>query len=87
MFEALRKFTLALAACIFEYVYEGCEILEKEERPWWRKWIGIRRETEWGEKKRIALEAYWWLQIVRLREAVELEAWEGIRIVREQVDA
>jgi len=75
------------AAYILEYAYEGYEILEEEYRPWWRRWIGIRGKTDLGTRKRVALEAYWWLQIVRLREEGKLDAWEGIRIVREQIDA
>src|SRR5262245_4467373 len=75
------------AACILEYAYEGLGMLEEKERPWRQKLLGIRGKGNWKEEKQIALEAYWWLQIVRLREEGKLDAWEGIRIVREQVDA
>jgi hypothetical protein len=74
-------------ACIFEYVYEGYEILENEESPWRQKMLGIRGGGRWKERKRVALDTYWRLQIGRLRVEGKLEAWEGIRIVREQVDS
>jgi hypothetical protein len=75
------------AACVFEYAYEGYKTLNKVDRPLWQMWLGIRRKGKWEEKEQIALEAYWWLQIVRLREEGKLDAWEGIRIVKEQVDS
>jgi hypothetical protein len=75
------------AACVFEYSYEGQVTLEKEERPWWQRLLRIRGKVNWEAGKQIALEGYWWLQIVRLREEGKLDAWEGIRIVREQVDS
>jgi len=34
--------------------------------------------------QQMILETYWWLKITMLREAGELPAWEGIRIVRER---
>ena len=39
----------------------------------------LKKREEW------AYEAYWWLQIVMAREEGKLPAWEGIQIVREQV--
>jgi len=36
-------------------------------------------------QKLIVRDAYWRLQIVRLREEGKLDGWEGIRIVREQI--
>jgi hypothetical protein len=75
------------AACVFEYSYEGHVMLEKVERPWWQRLLRIRGKVNWEAGKQLALEAYWWLQIVRLREEGKLDAWEGIRIVRERVDS
>src|SRR5262249_3484849 len=75
------------AVSIFEYAYEGYGMLEEEARPWWRRLLGFRGKGNWEEEKQIMLKSYWWLQIVRLREEGKLEAWEGIRIVREQVDS
>jgi hypothetical protein len=75
------------AACIYEYIYNSFVILEKKGRPWWRRLLRNREKGNWKEEKQIALDAYWWLQIVRLREEGNLDAWEGIRIVREQVDS
>jgi hypothetical protein len=86
-FIEMRAAQRRYAACIFEYAYEGYGMLEKEERSWWQRLLGIRGKGNWEERKQMALEAYWWLQIVRLREAGELPAWEGIRIVRERVDS
>lgn len=74
------------AAYIIEYAYEGYEMLEKVKRPWWQRLLRMPGEVNWEEVKQIALEVYWWLQIVRLRVEGKLEAWEGIRIVSEQVD-
>jgi len=71
MSEALRKFILAPAAQIR---LAGGLYLNS-------------RKTFWEMQKQVALEAYWWLQIVRLSEAGEWPAWEGIRIVREQIDS
>lgn len=75
------------AARILEFAYEGYEMLDKEKRHWWRRLLGIRGKDGWEKEKKIVLEAFWWLQIVRLREAGKLPAWEGIRIVRDQADS
>ena len=37
------------------------------------------------KEKQKRFEAYWWLQTVMAREEGKLPAWEGIQIVREQV--
>jgi hypothetical protein len=38
-----------------------------------------------GEARRIASNIYWWLHLLEAREAGQIPAWEGIRIVAEQV--
>jgi hypothetical protein len=53
--------------------------------PMWRWLYKIRPWLDSPADKRTVSDAYWWVQIVRAREAGQLLAWEGIRIVREQV--
>jgi hypothetical protein len=52
------------------------------------RWGQPHREAEPTEKeKQEVLHTYWWLQIMMAREEGRLPAWEGIRIVGEQVPA
>jgi hypothetical protein len=81
MRDAQRRFV----SHVFKYAYEGYEVLTDNERPGLQKWLRIARKGRWEDGKKIALEAHWWLQIVRARESGKLPAWEGIRIVREQI--
>jgi Predicted NTPase (NACHT family) len=81
--QAYRRYVLQL----MEYAYLGYEELEKLDRPALGKRFSRRRRVSESlpEFKQIVLELYWWLQIVQAREEGKLPAWEGIRIVCEQV--
>jgi hypothetical protein len=71
------------AAYLVEYVVMGYEMLEKEERTWWQR---LRSKTSYQWEKHELAKLYTWLQIVIAREAGQLPAWEGIRVVRERED-
>jgi hypothetical protein len=66
-------------------------------RPWWQLWWQFWKQpspkveqadyleveqTDYLEKEQNILENYWQLKIIEAREAGELPAWEGIRLVR-----
>jgi len=66
-------------------------------RPWWQLWWQFWKQpspkveqtdyleveqTDYSEKEQNILELYWRLKITEAREAGELPAWEGIRLVR-----
>jgi hypothetical protein len=71
-----RRYAALLLAC----AWEGYGLLQKE-----RGWRPFQRSpSPYAEERQIVQEAYWWLQIVLAREAGELSAWEGIRLVRER---
>ena len=67
-----------------EYVYEELQLSGKRERPWWKPWCRFRRSMDDTERlKQEVLDLYWSIRIVQAREAEELPALEGIRLVRE----
>ncbi len=45
-------------------------------------WIGLNELEKEKTKEQNILERYWQLKIIEAREAGELPAWEGIRLVR-----
>ncbi len=57
-----------LAMLIAEYVYQGSETMENPD----------------PKTQQAALELYWYYRVIQAREAGELPAWEGIRLVRER---
>ena len=85
---ACRKYL----AEILQLAYVGYELWESLE-PGSRvaDWVMFWRREPAGDsirkQKQSVLDLYWWLRIVIARETGELPAWEGIRFVREQVDA
>ena len=69
-------------AQLFEQLYSDPSSAEGERRSW-RFYL-----APWGEQHTVNTretysKAFWWLQIVTVREEGKLPAWEGIRIVRE----
>jgi len=70
---------------VFEYIYVQCE--KFKELPQGRQMLKRRFDASdsISHLQQATLELYWWLQIVQAREEGKLPAWEGIRIVREQV--
>lgn len=85
MRQAQRRYTLRL----LEFAYIGFEELNRMDvPPWWQRLLRRRREDKSiAEAQQDTLDLYWWLQIVLAREEGKLPAWEGIRIVRESVQA
>lgn len=73
------------AAQIFAYAYQGYDLLKSEGRIWSQKMRGAK--SDYDTSQQIVLQAYWWMQILLLREEGKLPAWEGIRIVRERKQA
>jgi hypothetical protein len=73
----MRRAWRVYAAHICTYAWVGYGMLEKQ------LWLP-RGRANYTEEKQLMQDTYWWLQIVLMREAGELPAWEGIRIVREQ---
>jgi energy-coupling factor transporter ATP-binding protein EcfA2 len=79
-----RRVSRNFAIKLLKYVYDGLQLLGKRERPWWKPWRRFRRSMDAAEKwKQDILDLYWFLRIVQMREAGKLQAWEGIRLVRE----
>jgi len=81
--QAFRKYAIHL----LEYAWIGLNELEKEIviRQWWQFWkrpFPKVAKTDYLEEKQKILELYWRLKITEAREAGELPAWEGIRLVR-----
>lgn len=79
------RYTIRLLA----YTYLGLEKWRGLAAPsGWRRLLRRRKGGDAIEEAQQAtLELYWWLQIVLAREEGKLPAWEGIRIVRESVQA
>ncbi len=75
---ANRQYTAHLLA----YAYSGYDLLKSSDRTWWQKLRGAK--SDYAAEQQTVLQAYWWLQILLLREAGKLPAWEGIRMVRER---
>ncbi|MFN0112320.1 MAG: hypothetical protein ACKVZH_25955 [Blastocatellia bacterium] len=69
-------------ARLLDYAYIGYSEMSSYER-------SLRPRAKSGDEagSRVLLEAHWWLQIVNARAEGKLPAWEGIRIVRERVQA
>lgn len=70
------------AAYIFAYAYEGYDLLKSETSDWRTRLHSLISKYEDDEPA--VLQAYWWMQILLLRDEGKLPAWEGIRIVRER---
>ncbi|MBS1791509.1 MAG: NACHT domain-containing protein [Acidobacteria bacterium] len=86
--QLLQQARRQYAARLLEYAYGGfSEMSSADIRPWWQQWLRPRRQSNDEEDRKIVLNAYWWLQIVNARAEGKLPAWEGIRIVRERVQA
>ncbi len=66
---AYRKYL----ARIFEYIYIGFDEMEAKER------------NKNKDAQQYALHLYIWSQLILARIEGKLPAWEGIRLVREQV--
>jgi len=86
--QIIHRTVRTYAIHLFEYTWIGLNELKKEEiviRPWWQFWkrpsLKVAK-TDYLEKEQNILENYWRLKIVEAREAGELPAWEGIRLVR-----
>jgi len=85
--QAFRKYVVHL----LENIWIGLNELKKEKteeigsRPGWQFWkqhFPKVAKTDYLERKQEILECYWQLKIIEAREAGELPAWEGIRLVR-----
>jgi energy-coupling factor transporter ATP-binding protein EcfA2 len=72
---AWRKFVAQLT----ETILIGYNELEKREKR------QLRSKSTYSEEKNLILKLQWWLRIVIAREEGKLQAWEGIRIVREYI--
>ncbi len=84
---SMRSAQKRYSARLLESAYEGFGSLNAESLPWPRRIFRFRKARDYDEEKKIVLETYWHLQIVTAREEGRLRAWEGIRIVRERVEA
>jgi len=70
---------------ILECVYFGFEQMkQKSEDKWWLRLFTVKGPDIESEQASI-LNLYWYLQVLMQRKAGRLRAWEGIRIVREQI--
>lgn len=72
------------------YFTEALSILSPEDFrdsyiPFWVRPRWLRQQFMGQSDQQLLLEVYWWLHIMTEREKGKLEAWEGIRIVREIV--
>ena len=82
--QAFRKYIV----CLLEYAWMGWNEWGEVKiviYPWWQFWKGPSPEEEktvYLEREQNILEPYWRLKIIEAREAGELPAWEGIRLVR-----
>jgi len=83
IWRAQRQF----AAKLLEYVYPPDRIFaETAAPPRHRRWLKWRPgEAAKTPEQEDWMNAYRWVQIVTARTSGQLPAWEGIRIVREQV--
>jgi len=79
--QAWRQYIAILTECVLI----GYDKLEKEEdnRFWW-KHLSHRR-IDFSKDKQAILNFQEWLKMVIAREEGKLPAWEGIRIVQEQL--
>jgi hypothetical protein len=86
--QAWREYAIHLT----EYVYYGFDELKQivdsyeVKLPLWERLEPIMKITNYRmceDQKAEIFDLHWWLQIVKAREAGQLPAWEGIRLVRE----
>jgi hypothetical protein len=84
---SMRSAQKRYAARLLAYAHEGFGLLNSDSQPWWRRLLPSRNSADYQEEKRMVLDTYWWLRIVMAREEGKLYAWEGIRIVRERIEA
>ena len=83
-FPQYRLASRQYAAQIFAHTYHVYDLLKSSDKTtWWQKLLGAKSAYEADQQT--VLQAYWWMQILLLREEGKLPAWEGIRIVRERV--
>jgi hypothetical protein len=81
----LRQAERQYAAHLAEYTWIGYGQLPRNDtRPWYLRWLRRGAAPQYAEDRQDVLELYWCLQIVMAREAGQLPAWEGIRVVRER---
>ncbi|MBF0606649.1 MAG: NACHT domain-containing protein [Candidatus Magnetobacterium sp. LHC-1] len=80
---ALIKYVVRL----YEYIYLGFgEMKHDIAQSWWKRMIGIKRKNAYYEQQQqAALHLYLWSRLTLARIEGKLPAWEGIRLVREQV--
>lgn len=84
----IRQVVRKYVAELLNFAHTRRQEMEKSDRRFWRRFLQPRREAEPTEKeKQEMVHTYWWLRIVAAREEGKLPAWEGIRIVCEQVPA
>lgn len=82
--QARRRYT----AHMVEFAYRGSvEAANTNTFSRWRRRLRVfrRADADVEESQQAILNIHWWLQIVMAREEGKLSAWEGIRVVREQV--
>ena len=84
-----RRAERQYAVHLLEYAYVGFNRLTHGRQAyWWLPWRRFRLNDDWLETGQARLlSAYWWVRIVQARAAGHLPAWEGIRIVRERINA
>lgn len=72
---------------MLEKIYASSERLKRTDlRPWKRQWLVSTMIFDFIEtRSEDILGTYWWLQIVSARREGNIRAWEGIRVVREQL--
>jgi len=71
---------------ITKYIYRGYD--QNLQLSWWDKLLYpgriSKRIEERRQRKQMILQLHWWLVITTARQAGQLPAWEGIRIVRDR---
>jgi energy-coupling factor transporter ATP-binding protein EcfA2 len=97
-----RQSRRKLFAQIFEQPQMALQIDSDDQHSWWRRFRNIfmitslarqrvrnesEKAAEEGAMRQSFLNAFWFLQILLAREEDGFAAWEGIRIVREEVMA
>jgi len=75
----LRQAWRNFVAQITETILIGYNELEKRNKR------QLRSKSNYSEEKNLILRLQWWLRIIIAREEGKLDAWEGIRIVREYI--
>jgi len=75
----LRQAWRNFVAQITETILIGYNELEKRNKR------QLRSKSNYSEEKNLILRLQWWLRIIIAREEGKLEAWEGVRIVREYI--